>query len=128
MDPIADFLTRIRNAQMARKTELHAPYSRMKHEIAKVMVKNKFLQSAEKVSVEGTRFPSLHVKLVPKPLQLTRCSKPGQRQYVSADQIYRTLNGFGISILSTSQGVMTGYQARTKNIGGEVLCEVSPEN
>lgn len=122
-DPIADFLTRVRNAQMARLTQIELPYSRMKHEIANVMLKNKFLTEVKKD--ETGKFPTLVVALPEKKLELKRVSKCGQRIYKGADDIRKVKNGFGISILSTSQGVMTGYEARAKKIGGEVLCEVS---
>lgn len=123
-DPIADLLTRIRNAQMARKSDLILPYSTMKHEIAKVMVRNKFL--AEAVKDESGKFPQLKLTLVSgKKIALKRVSKPGQRIYTGSEDIRRVLNGFGISIISTSQGVMTGYEARKRNIGGEILCEIS---
>ncbi len=123
VDPIADFLTRVRNAQMARLTTVELPYSRIKHEIANVMLKNKFLTSVEKS--EAGKFPTLVVALPEKKIELKRVSKCGQRIYTSADTIWKVKNGFGISIISTSQGVMTGYEARAKKIGGEVLCEVA---
>jgi len=122
-DPIADFLTRIRNAQMARKSELTIPYSKVKHNIAEVMKKNNFI--ADVTKDESGKFPVLQVTLTEKKISLKRVSKPGQRIYTDAENIRRVLNGFGISILSTSQGIMTGYEARKKNIGGEVLCEIS---
>lgn len=123
VDPIADFLTRIRNAQMARKNTLSLPYSKIKHNIANVMKKNKFIESVEKD--ESGKFPELKITLIEgKKLNLKRVSKCGQRIYTSADNIRKVLNGLGISVVSTSQGVMTGYEARTKNIGGEILCEV----
>lgn len=122
-DPIADFLTRMRNAQMARLTKVELPYSRVKHEIANVMLKNKFLVEVKKD--ESGKFPALVVTLPEKKLELKRVSKCGQRIYTAADDIQKVKNGFGISIISTSQGVMTGYEAHAKKIGGEVLCEIS---
>ena len=123
VDPIADFLTQVRNAQMARLTTVELPYSRIKHEIANVMLKNKFLTSVEKS--EAGKFPTLIVALPEKKLELKRVSKCGQRIYTGCDTIWKVKNGFGISIISTSQGLMTGYEARAKKIGGEVLCEVA---
>jgi len=123
VDPIADFLTRIRNAQMAQKTSVEAPYSKLKHDIANVMLKNKFLEKVEKLT-DG-KFPILKVELPEKTLELSKISKCGQRIYIGAKDVRKTLSGFGISILSTSQGLMTGYEARKKNIGGEFLCEIS---
>lgn len=123
VDPIADFLTRIRNAQMAKKDTVVLPYSKVKHQIADVMKKNGYLAEVKKET--GGKFPELMVKLTPeKEVTLKRVSKCGQRIYTGAQDIRKVLNGLGISIISTSQGIMTGYEARTKNIGGEILCEV----
>lgn len=123
VDPIADFLTRIRNAQSARRTSLEIPYSKIKHEIANVMKKNNFLESVQKDS--SGKFPVLKLTLVPRKITLKRISHCGQRTYTKSNDIRKVLNGFGIAVISTSQGVMTGYEARSKNIGGEYLCEIS---
>lgn len=121
-DPIADFLTRIRNAQMARRNSVSIPFSKMKSAIAEVMKKNDFLTQ---VSVQGEGIAKeLVLELPNNKLTLTRVSKPGQRIYTGAADIRKVLNGFGISVISTSQGVMTGYEARTKNLGGEHLCDI----
>ena len=122
-DPIADFLTRIRNAQMAGNAQVSIPHSKEKEAIANVMVKNKFL---EKVAVEGEVKDKVLILTLPeRTLSLTRVSKPGQRIYKGSQDIRKVENGFGIAIVSTSQGIMTGYEARSQNIGGELLCEVS---
>ncbi len=123
VDPIADFLTRIRNAQMARKSDVVMPYSQQKEAIAKVMKKNEFLTSVKKD--DSGKFPELVLELPEKTLTLTRVSKCGQRIYTKADEIQKVCNGFGIAVVSTSQGMMTGYEARAKNIGGELICEIS---
>ncbi len=123
VDPIADFLTRIRNAQRARKNSLTIPYSTIKHAIADVMKKNNFLEKVTKDT--SGKFPILVLELPEKEINLSRVSHCGQRIYTKAKDIRKTVNGFGISIISTSQGVMTGYEARSKNIGGEFLCEIS---
>ena len=122
-DPIADFLTRIRNAQMAGNTEVVVPHSNVKEGIADVLVKNKFLTNHE-VSTEG-KFKVLILTLPEKQISLKRVSKPGQRIYSSSEEIRKVDNGFGIVVVSTSKGIMTGYEARKHNIGGELLCEVS---
>ncbi|MCK5460899.1 30S ribosomal protein S8 [Candidatus Gracilibacteria bacterium] len=122
-DPIADLLTRIRNAQMAENPSLELPYSKEKESIANVMKKNKFLAEVKKD--ESGKFPVLVLTLVEKTLELKRVSRPGQRIFVKSDNIRKVLNGFGIAIISTSKGVMTGYEARKLNIGGEFLCTVS---
>jgi len=125
VDPIADFLTRIRNAQMAGKTEVEVPYSKLKEQMARVMMKNKFLVSIDVKDVEGKVFKNLVLGLPEKALTLKRVSKPGQRIYLGSQEIRRVLNGLGIAIVSTSKGVITGYEARTLGVGGELLCEVS---
>ena len=123
-DPIADFLTQIRNAQMARKKVISIPYSKIKFDIAKTMEKNNFLKEVQKKKVG--KFFEIEVSLLDeKKINLKRKSKPGQRSYTNSKNIRKVLNGLGISILSTSQGIMTGYEARSKNIGGELLCEIS---
>lgn len=122
-DPIADFLTQIRNAQLARQSFVEIPYSKMKEQIAQVMKKNSFLESV-KTEKQG-KFQILKLELPSKKLNLTRISRCGQRIYVGAGDIKKVLNGFGIAVLSTSQGIMTGYEAHSKHIGGELLCEIS---
>ncbi|MCF7812119.1 30S ribosomal protein S8 [Candidatus Gracilibacteria bacterium] len=123
VDPIADFLTQIRNAQMARELVVEIPYSKLKENIANVMQKNGFLEKVE--VVKSGKFPVLKLTLRAKPIQLKKVSRCGQRIYTQAEKIRKVRNGFGIAIISTSQGIMTGYQARAKNIGGEILCEIS---
>lgn len=122
-DPIADFLTRIRNAQMAGRSEIEVPYSQEKEKIATVMKKNGFLQEVKKEA--SGKFQVLKLELADKKLSLKKVSKPGQRIYIKAADIRKVMNGFGIAIISTSKGIMTGYEARSLNIGGEYLCEVS---
>ncbi|MCF7831047.1 30S ribosomal protein S8 [Candidatus Gracilibacteria bacterium] len=123
VDPIADFLTQIRNAQMAGSCDVSIPYSKLKEEIAKVMKKNDFLNN---VTVDKSgKFPVLKLELPKKTLNLKRVSKCGQRIYTTADALQKVCSGFGIAVVSTSQGLMTGYEARKKHIGGELLCEIS---
>ena len=142
-DPIADMLTRIRNAQMVKKPEVVMPYSKLKLNLLKLLVKEGWLGSVEKLEPSVStkfkkqqrddltnRFASLHVKLKynsdqqPHISQLKRISKPGRRIYVNKDQIPIVLNHRGISIISTSQGLMTNKQAQAKKIGGEIICEI----
>lgn len=125
VDPIADFLTRIRNAQMARQSQVKVPYSKLKEQMARVMLRNKFLASIEVEAVEDKAYKNLVLGLPAKTLTLKRVSKPGQRIYVGSQEVRRVLNGLGIAIISTSKGVITGYEARTLGVGGELLCEVS---
>ncbi len=127
-DPIADMLTRIRNANMAEKTEVAMPHSKMKSEIARILKAEGFIKDYIMENVGGK--PALKVFLKytidrePVIQGLRRISKPSCRKYVNAEEIPRVLGGIGLAILSTSSGVITDDEARTKNIGGEVLCYV----
>jgi small subunit ribosomal protein S8 len=123
-DSIADLLTRIRNAQMAGRKIVEIPFSKTKERIVQVMLKNNFLKKVE-INEDG-KFPVLVLTLlVDKKLTLTRKSKPGQRVYIKSTDIRKVLNGLGIAIVSTPKGVITGYEARALNVGGELLCEIS---
>ena len=128
-DPISDFLTRLKNASRARNEEFRAPYSKIKAEIARILQEEGYIWGYE-VDNSG-KFPELKVK--PKfadktgvcaLTDLKRISKPGLRQYVSVDEIPRVLGGMGISIISTSKGLMTGHKARREKMGGEILALV----
>jgi small subunit ribosomal protein S8 len=126
-DPIADFLTRLRNASRAGKAEVVAPYSKIKAEIARVLKQEGYIANYE-VSTEG-QFPEIHVinKIVnrtPAITGLKRVSRPGLRKYVGAQEIPRVLGGLGVAILSTPQGILTGREARKQNVGGELLAFV----
>ncbi len=126
-DPIADFLTRLRNAGVAKKTEVTAPYSKMKAEIARILKQEGYITNYE-VDTTG-KFPT--IKIATKNHNRTsaitglkRVSKPGLRRYVGATEIPRVLGGMGISILSTPRGLMSGRQAKRENVGGELLAFV----
>lgn len=126
-DPIADFLTRLRNGCMAGKEEVFAPYSKLKSEIARILQEEGYIWSYEVDTAEA--HPRLKVKIkyqgrTPVLRSLERVSKPGLRKYVSVDEIPRVLGGLGISILSTSRGLMTGAKARKAKVGGELLAYV----
>lgn len=126
-DPIADFLTRIRNAGMALLPEVQAPYSKIKADIARILQEEGYIWSYE-VDTAGAH-PSLKLKLkyenkAPVVRHLKRVSKPGLRKYVSVDDIPRVLGGLGIAILSTSKGLMTGSSARKAKVGGELLATI----
>ncbi len=123
-DPIADFLTRLRNAGAARKEEVLAPYSKIKSEIARIL-KNEGYITAYEIDTTG-KFPRIKVTTknhdrVSAITGLKRISKPGLRKYVGATEIPRVLGGMGISILSTPQGVISGREAKKQNVGGELL-------
>lgn len=127
MDPIADMLTSIRNAQAVLKETVVVPYSEIKFEIAKVLKKENLIEEVEKKGRKTRK--SIEIKLKyenkkPAILSLKRISKPGQRIYTTAGKIKKIRSGYGISIISTSKGLMTNKQARKQNIGGEILCEI----
>lgn len=124
-DPIADLLTRIRNAQHARRTECVVPWSRIKQEICELL---KVQGYVEEVAVEGDKAEKMiTITFIPKraPLELKRISTPGGRRYVGADGIRSFLHGASLAIVSTSNGLLTGKQAKEKNVGGELLCTIA---
>ena len=127
-DPIADMLTRVRNASAARHREVVLPASRVKADIARILVEEGFIASAETRTDDGHEQLVLTLKYVegrtPVVSGLKRISKPGLRVYARKTEIPRVLGGLGVAILSTSHGIMTGQQARKMNLGGEVLCYV----
>ena len=124
-DPISDLLTRIRNAQLARKADISLPYSKIKEAIAKILKENGYVGEISVVEAGG--FKNLHVVLSEDRTAITsiiRVSKPGRRVYSASSDIPAVLGGRGIMIVSTSSGLMTGYQARKKGLGGELICKV----
>ena len=130
-DPLADFLTTIRNATRASKSEIRVPWSRMRSDVAHVLKNEGYVLEVEKVSDKDAKAgkPELRVKLrgMGKSraiTQITRISKPGRRQYVGSKEIPRVLGGMGISVVSTPRGVMAGHQAKKQNLGGELLLTV----
>ncbi len=131
MDPIADMLSRIRNAAAVQKAEILLPMSKLKFNIAKLLEENGWVTKAEVIPHEGKDgFDELKIVLKyqadgkPKIASLTRISKSSRRVYVGKDELPRVLNNLGIAILSTSQGIMTNREARKRNLGGEVICEI----
>ncbi len=126
-DPIADMLTRIRNAQGVKKTEVILPYSKLKYNLAQILVKENYLKGAEKVDAQGKQ--NLRLELIydsqgPVIRALTRVSKPGRRVYANHKGLPYVLNNLGIAVISTSKGLMTNKEARQKKMGGEVICEI----
>jgi small subunit ribosomal protein S8 len=122
-DPISDFLTRLKNACRAGNEEFTAPHSRIKADIAKILMEEGYIWNYEVLT--GDR---INIKIKPKFIDgrpvltdLKRVSKPGRRKYVSTDEIPRVMSGLGIAILSTSKGVMSGATAKRHNLGGEIL-------
>jgi small subunit ribosomal protein S8 len=128
-DPIADFLTRLRNGQMAGHKVVNAPASNLKEEIARILKDQGYILDY-KIDGEGAK-KVIKVALkydrstrMPAMTSLTRVSTPGLRTYAGVNEVPRVKNGLGVAIVSTSKGVMTDKQARQENVGGEVLCYV----
>ncbi|APU67507.1 MAG: 30S ribosomal protein S8 [Christiangramia sp.] len=128
-DPIADYLTRIRNANAANHRVVEIPASNVKKEITKILFDQGYILSYkfDDDTAQGTiKIALKYDKLTKEPVikKIQRISKPGLRKYAGANDIPRILNGLGVAIVSTSHGVMTGKQAKAENVGGEVLCYV----
>lgn len=127
-DTISDMLTRIRNGQMARKSEVRMPFSKLKFNLAKLLEKEKFIASAREIS-EANR-PALAIDLSYDETgqaairALKRVSRPGRRVYAKAGNLPRVLNDYGIAVISTPEGLMTNKEARKRGLGGEIICEV----
>jgi small subunit ribosomal protein S8 len=127
-DPIADMLTRIRNANMAKLEKLDIPSSNLKLELARVLKEEGYIKNFKLLKDRKQGIVRVYMKYSPDELRvingLKRVSSPGNRVYVGADEIPRVMGGLGVAILSTSKGVMADRESRTKNIGGEVLCYI----
>ena len=128
-DPIADFLTRIRNAQMAKSKVVEIPSSNMKKSITKILYDNGYILNYKFDDEKDNGIIKIALKYnlqtkQPVIKKLERVSRPGLRKYTNVENMPRVLNGLGIAIISTSQGVMSDKDARTKNLGGEVLCYI----
>lgn len=129
MDPIADFLTRIRNAIKANHRILEIPSSKIKKEITKVLHDKGYIQNYKFEDEAPQGIIKIALKYNPETKisaiqHIERVSKPGLRYYANARELPRVLNGLGIAILSTNKGVMTDKEARSENVGGEVLCYI----
>ena len=127
-DPIADMLTRIRNANMAKLEKLDIPSSNLKLELARVLKEEGYIKNFKLLKDRKQGIVRVYMKYSPDELRvingLKRVSSSGNRVYVGADEIPRVMGGLGVAILSTSKGVMADRESRTKNIGGEVLCYI----
>jgi small subunit ribosomal protein S8 len=128
-DPIADFLTRLRNAAAAKHQRVDVPVSKLKTEIARILKEEGYISTYKMVEENKTR-KTLRIFLKYTPDRrsvisgLKRISHPGQRNYLGAKEVKPVVGGLGISILTTPKGLMTGRAARKANVGGEILCEV----
>ena len=127
-DPVADFLTRIRNSIRARHQKLDIPASKLKAEIARILKDEGYIANYKATEENGQRILRVYLKYGPNNeaaiRDLQRVSRPGCRVYVGRDEIRRVQGGLGISIMTTPKGIMTGRQARREGVGGEILCEV----
>jgi len=127
-DPIADFLTRIRNANMIRKDRVEMPSSKLKRSLANVLKQEGFIRNYRYLDNKKQGVLRIYLKFGSEKERvitgIQRASKPSVRMYVGKDEIPRIRGGIGVAILSTNQGIMSGKQARKRGVGGEVLCYV----
>ncbi len=126
-DPIADYLSRLRNAIRAKHKRVDIPLSGVKRELTKILVQQQFISGF--TEIKDNRQGVLRITLrysdgVPAITGLSRVSRPGLRVYKPATELPRVLNGLGVALISTSRGIMTDRDARTQNVGGEILCHV----
>lgn len=123
-DPIGDLLTRMRNAQHARRATCRAPHSKIKQQLLELLKRDGWIQDVQVIGDAPKQ--DLEVTFVPgKTLELARVSKPGRRVYAATTDIKQVLQGYGIAVITTSEGLLTDKEARKKKIGGEILCTVS---
>jgi len=127
-DPVADFLTRVRNAIRAKQQKVDVPASKLKLEIARILKEEGFISNYKATEENGQKLLRVYLKYgngnEAAISNINRISKPGCRVYVGRTEIPRVLGGMGINILTTPKGVMTGREARKSGVGGEILCEV----
>ncbi len=124
IDPIADLLVRIRNASLARKGEILLPYSKMKESILQIMKREGFIDEVNVLDQEGKKNIQIFISQAKCPTHLRLMSKQGRKMYIKNKDIKIPLRGFGLLILSTPQGIITGREAQKKGIGGELICEI----
>ena len=126
-EPIADFLTRIRNAVKAKKKYVEIPSSKMKVSLAEILKTNKFIKDYNVLEDSKQNLLRVHLQYIggtPSISGIRRISTPGLRKYVNKDKLPRVLNGLGISVISTPKGLLTDKQAKKESVGGEVICHV----
>ncbi len=123
-DPIADLLTRIRNAVKAKHSKTVVAYSKLKIAILEVLKKNKYINDYKVIKVGSFDHIEIVLNTAYEEMHLKRISKPGQRIYVKKGELKSVLNGYGIGVISTPKGVMTTMEARKTGLGGELLCEI----
>jgi len=126
-DPIADMLTRIRNAISVNASSVSLPHSNIKETVAKILADNKFIESVEISEETGRKLLVININKEDEPARIShikRLSRPGRRTYVKSPAVPTVRRGRGLVVVSTSSGIMTGDQAKAKNLGGELICEV----
>ncbi len=126
-DPIADMIIRIKNALLAKHDKVSVPHSRMKEEISKILLNNQYVEEYHiepKMPQPDIIFRLKYINKTPAITDVRRVSTPGRRVYMPSNKIPRALGGYGITIVSTSKGIMTDKDARKQNVGGEVLCQI----
>jgi len=126
-DPISDMLTRIRNSQAVSLETVIVPFSKIKFEVAKVLAKEGFISQAEAKGKKSKKIIEIVLKYeknIPAITTIKRISKPGQRIYLKKNEVKSVREGYGISVISTSRGLMTDKEARKNGLGGEVICQV----
>ncbi|MAF43188.1 MAG: 30S ribosomal protein S8 [Parcubacteria group bacterium] len=127
VDPITDMLNRIRNAKALLKPQVSFPFSKLKYEISRILEKEGFIESVEEKGKKAKKTIKITLKYDDKESAITglkRVSRPGQRIYSSSNKIKRVRRGYGITIISTSKGLMTDKKAKREKLGGEVLCQI----
>ncbi len=130
MDRISQMLSSIKNAAMARRKDLEITYTKECESIAKILKSRNFLSEVKTFKPQDLAYRKLHLTLVyenglPKITDVQRVSKPGRRIYKGYDDIHRVQSGYGVAVVSTSRGIMTGEDARKKKLGGEIICHVN---
>ena len=126
-DPIADMLTRIRNAIAVNASSVNLPHSKLKEQVAKILADNDFIENVETKEENNHKMLVITINAEDQPAKITeisRLSRPGRRMYVKSPAVPTVKRGRGLVVVSTSSGLMTGAQARAKNLGGELICEV----
>jgi len=126
-DPISDMLTRIRNAIAVRKTEVTLPHSKVKESVARLLMQNRFIEGVEVADATVGKVMTITLSGVDSNARITeisRISRPGRREYATADKIPTVKRGRGLVIISTSKGMMTGDDAKKQGVGGELICKV----
>ncbi|MBN1633896.1 MAG: 30S ribosomal protein S8 [Ignavibacteria bacterium] len=126
-DPIADYLTRIRNAVKTEKKSVDIPYSKFKNNLTEILLNARLITDFKEIDVNNKKYISIRLKYSNETSVingLKRISKPGIRRYISAEKLPRVRNGLGVAVISTSKGLMTDKQARALGIGGEVICYI----